>query len=570
MDILPFDYFSGHETTNRGLLSLTRLISNDREDPSSTTLLFDNGDFLQGNSLADLLAAERPAVNPAMALLNNIGFDAIALGNHEFNYGLDYLDKCLKQLECPVLCANIERKTTTAIERPYTILSRSIACSDEQDRQIKIGVIGAVTPQVPIWDRAVLKDEIKTHDIVKTVQRFIPQIKAAGADVIVALCHSGIGSERWSDGMENAVIPLAAIKGLDAIVAGHTHQIFPRASTANEGTDNIQGTPAVMPGAFGHFLGRIQIDVQWENEGWNIVRKRAELKPACETSDDVFLTPAISSAHKRTLLLQDEQVSVSNDVLSTHFSHVAPNAAMDALAQSLVFGVQSEGVPADLAELPVIASVSPSVAGGQGGPDHFVHVTPGRVTRGDIAAIYPYPNQICSLVVSGQGVLDWLETSAACFHVLEPDLTQQPLIRSDRAPYQFETIFGLDYEIDLCAAAPRIRHLSRNGKPVATADRFLMVTNSYRAYGGGGYVDPSKTPVRTTTRMTVRQAITDWLSGHQTKTFHSSWSFTPSAGTKAQFVTAPTANIADLGQNSLHIERGAMNTEGFREFTLCL
>lgn len=213
MQLLGYDYFADHPTPDLGLVPLACVIETYRADPYATTFLFDNGDFLQGNPLADHAIYDAPSdmPNPMITAFNALSYDAVALGNHEFNYGIDVLNRVITDAAFPVVCANITQTDGTPVAPPYTIIEKGVMCSDGQSRPIKVGVFGVVTPQILRWDKAILDGKLTAQDIVQAADRCTRQMRDAGADIIVALCHSGIGAEEWSSHMENAAIPLAAL-----------------------------------------------------------------------------------------------------------------------------------------------------------------------------------------------------------------------------------------------------------------------------------------------------------------------------------------------------------------------
>jgi len=263
--VFPYDYYADKPRDTVGLARTASLIQAIR-DEASNSLLIDNGDFLQGNPMGDYIAYERGMkegdTHPVIQAMNSLGFDASTLGNHEFNYGLDFLMKSLAGANFPVVSANVvlelgsdPTKDKTLIP-PYVILDHKVTDGDGAEHAIKVGLIGFVPPQILNWDRRHLEGKVQTRDIIETAKAYIPQMKEQGADIIIALSHSGIGAADATEGMENASVPVAGLDGIDAILTGHSHLVFPSAKYADfagvdVGAGTLMGTPATMGGFWG-------------------------------------------------------------------------------------------------------------------------------------------------------------------------------------------------------------------------------------------------------------------------------------------------------------------------------
>jgi len=237
--IFPYDYYGDRPAENVGLARTASIINSIRAE-ASNALLVDNGDFLQGNPMGDFMAYEKGmsegTVHPIITAMNTLGFDCSTLGNHEFNYGLDFLDAVLGGAEFPFVCANVANGALGATARddkslnnvkPYTILDRTVVTGDGTEHAIRVGLVGFVPQQILTWDRRWLNGNVSTRDIVDAAAAWVPEMKEAGADVIIALSHSGIESGSRREGMENASFHLAGIEGIDALVTGHHHRVFP-------------------------------------------------------------------------------------------------------------------------------------------------------------------------------------------------------------------------------------------------------------------------------------------------------------------------------------------------------
>lgn len=595
MQILPYDYFADRADTSGGLVQLADQIAQLRADPQRTCLLFDNGDFLQGNPLGDFLAASLgKRAHPMIAAFAALGYDAVTLGNHEFNYGLPFLRKALAGAPFAVVCGNIDWQDQPPCAQPFVLLDRMIMCDDGQLRPLRVGVVGFVPPQITQWDHVALGGKIRSHDIVATARRLVPQIKAAGADLVIALCHSGIGAITAYAGMQNAAVPLAAVPDVDVILSGHIHDLFPAPDTSRPSVradapapapaidrqrGSLHGKPAVAAGCFGGALGVIDLDLHWRDDRWQIAAHhsrtlRASPQPAQHPSA-ARLRAITHADHAATLAMIRQPITHSRLPITSYLATVTPDLPRDILAQSLrAYGRQILGNPA----LPVIAALAPFRAGGRAGPAHYVDIPAGPVTLRDISAIYPYPDTAAILAQSGADLLAWLEQAVSGYAQIRPDQSNQPLHDPDFAVQSIEAMIGLTYDIDLTAAprhdsdgtqraAPsqRIHNLRYQGRPVMPDDCFAVAISSYRAFGGA-LAGRARGDILHVSDQPLRAILRDFLHSTAPLTIGAApvWRFLPIAGASAWFASAPAAR-AHLTAGLAHIGAGA---HGFDHYQL--
>lgn len=564
MQIMPYDYFSDSADPARGLVQLADRITALRADTSGLTLLFDNGDFLQGNPLADTVVQAEPdgMQHPMIAAFAALRYDAVGLGNHEFNFGLPFLRRALRDPPCPVVCANIDWRKEVPVARPFVLLDRVIHCDDGRNHPLRIGVVGFVPPQFTQWDRVTLGDAITCHDIVTSAREIVPRIKAAGADVIVALCHAGIGDTEHVPGMENAAVPLAAVPGIDAVLTGHTHEIFPgttrpAGACVDPVAGRLHGKPAVGAGFFGNALGMITLMLRRDACGWHVSDSTAQVIPADATPPQSeaarAIVAAVGPAHDTTLRLIRQPVAGTLVPLHSYFACAAPDLPGQILGDALIAHAASMLPDHDM---PIVAAVSPIRAGGLGGPAHYIAIPPGPVTLRDLCAIYPYADTPVIVQRTGSELRDWLEQAVSGYRQIRPGLTGQPLLNPDFAAYVFDSIHGLQYEIDLtqpprhdasgrvtAPGARRISLLHHKGKTVQPDDRFALVVNSYRAFGGGGFAPIPAHDVLALPRVPIRDILASSLQDRQVidAALQAHWRFAPIPGASAVFTSAPVA-----------------------------
>ncbi len=583
--LLPWDYYADRPLAATGLAvaaSVVRRLRAEALAPDGSAgpgacLLFDNGDFLQGNLLSDWLAregwAETP-VHPMIAAMNALGYDGGTLGNHEFNYGLPYLEAALAQARFPIVSANV-----VAMERgqdlvpPWTILTRDIGGPDAPLPPLRIGAIGFAPPQLALWDRLGLGGRVGTRDILEAAREAVPRLRAAGAEIVVALCHSGIGPEAAEPMMENAAVPLAAVPGIDVILAGHTHAVFPNAAMrASIAVDPVAGTlhgkPAVQAGFYGSHVGIVDLDLLLGPAGWRIaghsvrvesVARAVQSQPGSSLADPVVAEIALPS-HRLLLEAARRPIGRTEVALFSHFSMVAQDDALAVVAdaQRAHAHVLLAGTPE--ADVPILVAVAPFKAGGQGGPEHYIDIPPGPLALRQAAELYLHINSFCLIEITGAGLASWLERSASLFARLVPGLLDQPLHDPTFASYNFDLIDGLTYTIDptlpartdaggapLGAGVPRVLDIRHEGRAVADDDRFVLATNSYRLGSGGGFEAALAARPILMSPTTTRDIILAHVRGGPLRPAQrEGWRFASSPGTGAWFDTGPGA-MAHLG-----------------------
>ncbi|MEC1522679.1 metallophosphoesterase [Neobacillus niacini] len=309
--LVNYDYYQTKPNNNIGLVKTASLIHQARSE-AVNSLLFDNGDHLKGNPLGEYLVRirgiQKGNVHPVYRAFNYLKYDAITIGNHEFNYGLKFLTTVLKGLKMPVVNANVYSvKKNKPYFKPYVILKRSVVDKQGLKHELNIGVIGFMPPQIMKWDKANLEGKVIARPIVESAKEFVPIMKAEGADIIIALAHTGIDSEPYHPETENAVYYLSDIPEIDAILAGHSHSVFPGPTfkdlpKANMEEGKIKGKPVVMASAFGSRLGIIDLKLEVHNGKWKVLNSKSFTRPIA----DEYGKPLVKTDKKLFKLIKPE------------------------------------------------------------------------------------------------------------------------------------------------------------------------------------------------------------------------------------------------------------------------
>ena len=607
--VFPYDYYADKAVDTVGLSRVASIIGQIRAE-ATNALLLDNGDFLQGNPMGDFIAYERGmsdgAAHPVITAMNAVGFDAATLGNHEFNYGLDFLRRSVAGARFPVVSANVAfRHGATPLEDrtlvpPYVILDRTVTDGAGVDHPIRVGVIGVVPPQIMTWDRRHLEGKVMVRDMVQAVAAFVPQMKEEGADIVVVLCHAGIAAADHAEGMENAAVPIAAIDGVDAVLTGHLHLTFPgpafeglAAVDAAAGT--IHGKPAVMAGFWGSHLGLIDLMLERSGNSWRIVGHASEVRPIAQRNGDRTVTalvpddPAVLDSvrpeHEATLAYVRRPVGRTSAPLHSYFALVAddPSVQVVSIAQSWYIARMMQGTPWE--SLPILSAAAPFKAGGRGGPDYYTDVPAGDVAIRNVADLYLYPNTIRAVKVTGAQLKDWLERSAGMFNRIVPGSRDAPLLNPDFPSYNFDVIDGVTYRIDLSQpskfdpegalvhpGATRIADLRHGGRPVDPAAEFVLATNNYRASGGGKFPGALGDTIIFEGPDTNRDIIVRYLveQGTINPSADANWTFAPLPGTTVLFDTGPKAADYLPDVKGVSISPAGAGPDGFARFRITL
>ncbi|WBA14509.1 bifunctional 2',3'-cyclic-nucleotide 2'-phosphodiesterase/3'-nucleotidase [Salinivibrio proteolyticus] len=583
-NVMDYDYYKNKPSQKIGLVRAATVVKQAR-DEAQNALLVDNGDLLQGSPMGDYMASKgiKPGeVHPVYKAMNLLDYEVGNIGNHEFNYGLAFLKESINDANFPYINANVfDAETGEHYFDPYLIKEYQLKDEDGDSHTIKVGYIGFVPPQIMTWDKANLEGKVIAKDIKQTAEKLVPEMKAKGADVVVAIPHSGVSQAPYKAMAEDSVYYLSEVDGIDAIAFGHSHAVFPSDDFANiPGADiekgTINGVASVMAGRWGSHVGVIDLKLEQVDGQWQVVDSEAHARPIFDRASgkalvdaDKALLNAVEKDHNATREFVNQPIGQANDVMYSYLALLQddPTVQIVNLAQQDYVERMIQGDP-DLAELPVLSAAAPFKAGGRkNDPSNFTEVEAGQLTFRNAADLYLYPNTLVALKVSGAELTQWLECSAGQFNQINPNAKQpQTLVNWDGfRTYNFDVIDGVEYQIDITQPArydgdcnevnpdaSRIVNLTYQGKPVDPEQTFLVATNNYRAYGakfpgtGSDHIAFAAPDENRTVVANYISRVSD-EKGQVTVSADNNWSIAPIKGDAiVHFETSPSEKAAQF------------------------
>ncbi|MER7953347.1 5'-nucleotidase C-terminal domain-containing protein [Streptomyces sp. NPDC096030] len=518
-NVFNWDYFTDKEFDDKahndvGLAKISTLVDQVREAKGRcNTLLIDAGDTIQGTQLSyyyakvDPITARRGPVHPMAQAMNAIGYDAAALGNHEFNYGIPVLRKFEEQCDFPLLGANaLDAKTLRPAFPPYSMHR----LRTPHGRDVKVAVLGLTNPGIAIWDKANVSGKMVFPGLEEQAAKWVPKLRSMGADVVVVSAHSGSsGTSSYGDQLphvENAAGLVAEqVPGIDAILVGHAHTEIPEYRVKNKET----GKDVVLsePLKWGQRLTLFDFDLVWEKGRWVVEKVGAQVLNSNTVEEDPEIVRLLADEHKKVVAYVNQVIGTSSATMATADAPWKDEPIID-----LINHVQAETVKEALAggayaALPVLSQASCF--------SRTAAIPAGQVTIRDAAGLYVFENTLEARLLTGAQVKDYLEFSAR-YYVQTPagaPVDTAKLTNADGTPdYNYDAVYGVTYEIDIARpAGSRIVNLSFGGKPIDPAAQFVLAVNNYRASGGGAFPHVAKAQQLWANSDEIRNTIIQWV-----------------------------------------------------------
>ncbi|MZF87128.1 5'-nucleotidase C-terminal domain-containing protein [Streptomyces sp. SID5643] len=518
-NVFNWDYFTDKEFDDKdhndvGLAKVSTLVNRVREEKGRrNTLLIDAGDTIQGTQLSyyyakvDPITAVGGPVHPMAQAMNAMGYDAAALGNHEFNYGIPVLRKFEQQCRFPLLGANaLDAKTLRPAFAPYSMHR----LRTPHGRDVKVAVLGLTNPGIAIWDKANVQGKMTFPGLEEQAAKWVPKLRSMGADVVIVSAHSGSsGTSSYGDQLpyiENAAGLVAEqVPGIDAILVGHAHTEIPEYFVTNKKT----GRQVVLsePLKWGQRLTLFDFELVWERGCWKVEKVGAKVLNSNTVEEDPKITKLLGDEHEKV-------VAYVNQVIGTNAAEMTSAQApyKDVPIIDLINHIQADTVKQALAgtehaALPVLSQAACF--------SRSARIPAGEVTIRDVAGLYVFENTLEARLMTGAQMKAYLEYSANYFVQTAPGAAVDPakLTNANGTPdYNYDVVSGLSYEIDIAKpAGSRVTNVRFEGQPLADDAKFVFAVNNYRANGGGNFPHVAAAPLLWSNSDEIRNTMIAWV-----------------------------------------------------------
>jgi 2',3'-cyclic-nucleotide 2'-phosphodiesterase (5'-nucleotidase family) len=516
-----WNYESDRVDNARGLARSATIVDSLRQSAPGRVILLDGGDLLQGNAFTYVAARVAPAgtKHPVIAAMNVMKYDAAAVGNHEFNYGLPFLDATIKQATFPFLGTNAYRVPTgKRAFGSYVIVERA---------GVRVGIVGATQPGSMVWDHDNLTGKLVIRDIVSELRTAVAEVRKAGADIVLVTMHSGLTGESSYDTVatkmpsENVAAKVAHdVPGIDLILYGHSHEEMP--DTLINGVLLMQGKNWAQSVAVAHLM------LAKESGHWRVTSRSSRVIQDAGHAESPAVLAVTDDAHRATLAWINRPIGKTTVAWRADSARVADTPLMD-----FILEVERKATNADLASTAAF-SLDASIDSG-------------TITAARLQALYPYDNTLRAVRITGKQLREYLEQSAR-YYVTGANgaVSVDPKIPG----FNYDMVAGVDYTIDVSRPiGQRITKLEVRSRPVLPEDTFTMAVNNYRQTGGGGFSMLSGAPVVVDTKQEIRQLLVDEVEKRGTIApvdyFHRNWHIEPASAVTSLYAQQRRNNRED-------------------------
>lgn len=587
--VVSWNYDTHEIAPSRGLSRLATLIAKARAEVENT-LLFDNGDFLNGSGLsaAVLNSFSGTTGHPMVLAMNHLNYDAVAVGNHEFSHGLDFFSNALAPANFPMICSNFVFSGLDFI-LPHVVLTRQLRDDHGDLHQIKVGVLALLPRQTLVWEARHLTGMASAVPIYTAAQETAQHLRALGADIVVALAHSGYETGCDPQHDESCAHAIAQIPTIDVVLAGHSHKVFPEIAG-----QFIEDVAVVLAGFYGSHLGVIDLELQQDATGWHAIKSRSTVWAVAArdaqgvtalVEEDPAIVAIAAQSHQDIIAAIDRQIADNPRRLHSYFALLSDSPALALVAAAQTNHMRQRLTDAKWAELPILAAVAPFKAGGRGGPDNYTDLLAGPLRVRHISDLYIHPNHPVAFLMTGAELTQWLERSASVYRQIPLGAQDAQLLDPDFPSFNFEVIFGVSYQINLAKPARfdalgkevqhhscRIENLCFQGRAVTADQQFILISNSFRRDGGQGFAGTESDHVVYEGAEHVATLVHDFVAqgGDLPPITPQRWQFRPMPRTTVLFDSSPKA-VAVLDEVR-HLNPEPLNIlpSGFQCFRLHL
>jgi 2',3'-cyclic-nucleotide 2'-phosphodiesterase/3'-nucleotidase len=501
--LLPFDDITGKPASG-SLAQVAALVKRIRSEVSHPVLLLDSGDTIQGTPLELFTSVRWQEPSPTIAGMSMLGYHAMAVGNHELNFGLEVLRRAERQAEFPFLSANsISSETGEPAFPPYLVLTTG---------DVRVGVLGLTTPAVPTWERPEHYRGLSFRPMHEAALEWVRVLRQQErCDLVVVLAHTGferdidtgasIGPEH-----EEFAWRLTQVPGIDLLLTGHSHRDL--------APQQVAGVIVSQPRARAQVVTRIDLQLVQSGNGWSIDTWLGENLSTADELPDAELVSYFGEVHARVVEALDAPLAEATAAVSVKGCRLADCAALD-----LIHAVQLATTGAQLSLAAILSDRTPDLA-------------PGPVTWRWVHGLYVYPNTLVAVRLNGEQVKDLLEHTARYYDGLDCGAANGcDLIVDGEIPhYNVDSMAGVTYRIDPTQpAGERIRDLRYQGRPLTTADTLTLAANSYRMAGGGGFPHLNTAERVWTSSTEMSRLIAEYLAAHSpwSPQVDGNWSIAP-------------------------------------------
>ena len=449
--VLPQDTYS-LKPANLGWAKVATLIRH-QQALNPNTILVDSGDTIQGEPINYVRTALRPDLpEPSVAIMNALGYAAMAVGNHDFDFGLPVLRGVEKQARFPLLSANtVDRLGKGAFPSYQMVLVAGV----------RVALVGFTTPKVPAMTEPGNIEGLSFQDLVTAARALVPRLRdQEKADVVIALVHTGLGEVDAPAGAEDEALRLAdQVPGLDAVFAGHSHQAV---QTVHK------GIPIVQAQCYGQALAQVELELRLEQGHWRVTARAGHLlRPDADTASDPEVLRLTEDLRKATDRYLDTPATELLVDLDSRWSRMEDTPLMQ-----LIHQVQRQATGAQLS-----AAASPGTK---------LFIPRGATSVRQFYALSPFESRLARIRITGDQLKRYLEHAARHYgYSWGPDLYNREV-----PFYQYDMVDGVAYALDLGKPlGSRVVNLRFQGQPVKPEQTFTLALSTYRLYGGGGYME---------------------------------------------------------------------------------